>query len=576
MSIVQRRSNRPRASGMDHTGGTVKRLRLAVATVHRPSHTAHNIVCLGLTILLAGCAATGRTSQPHQAAPGATTTDQASLEPATLVAHRDINTENAPSMLPQHFYVNRRLVHIRRPGWLHGGDARRLDVVVSGDEGRTWQPAGSFEPGRSLVAYDAPSDGDYPVRITRGGDGPGSPALVCERMYHVDTTMPDGELSIHPALDQDAVRAGQELTLAWSAADRLLIDRPVQVSACGDDDQWRVVQTDLPSQGELAYTVPDDGAGDSIQFRIEVLDRAGNIGMACGPALAILPETRADACVEEDAVAAMLGEDGSPAHAHGGDESDDMSIGTEADAELVREWTLAPALEQQPSAGEVAPPDESALAPLSGEDGATTAQAPGVEQDRREDSGLPPVVHTGWHGQPWTRRVSPRETVREANRGRRPRRRVQGQASSLGRGEEPDPLEPSAVDVGPRDIVLAPEVVGYLHVPTLDVSPQIEPLVPTLPALDGLFVSNRVNDLDRISASQRPWQVLRAAAERAVASVWSLPRPQLLSGLARLMNTPQPADTDLPIVPDVSAHGLLVVESPENDPAAWDDEPPAE
>lgn len=382
---------------------------------------------------------------------------------------------------PQHYFVNRRLVHIRRPLRPDSMERDQIALYVRADDETEFTRIGFFGLGQSFFAYEAARDGDFAIRFV----GPQQPAatdfvIAPDRVYHVDTTLPEVELSIEPAMGR-TIEAGRELTLSWRATDRHLIEMPVQIAVHGEAEDWRILGTDLPADGSRSYTVPALAAERAMQFRIEAMDRAGNLGVAFS-----------------DVFDVILGE---------GETAPNARIAmAEPSVEYSADNTasdVVPASLEQPvtdlSDGDWAPDER-----YSGADAVSTADQPCPDEIERE----------------WTAAedTAPDDSAMIAT--------IEVEVADIATPAEAIPAssdewdEPSVED--------APQAFAAIH----HLTPWSACLAPVLPALESpAELSVRQTAL---AGRARPWQTLGAEA-RDAQSVWSLPRPEFLSELARLV-----------------------------------------
>src|SRR5438552_5138747 len=55
---------------------------------------------------------------------------------------------------PLHYYINRRLIHVRRPAPPASGDAPRFEVIATSDQGATWQQVGGFGIAQTFFPFE--------------------------------------------------------------------------------------------------------------------------------------------------------------------------------------------------------------------------------------------------------------------------------------------------------------------------------------------------------------------------------------------------------------------------------------
>jgi hypothetical protein len=205
---------------------------------------------------------------------------------------------------PPHYFTRDRLVQVRVPSNFPPEQIPRVAVWWTNDNGFHWQKAGYFGRAETFFPFEADEDGDYGIRFVGPGQPPASetPAPP-ERVYHVDTVLPEVEVAIDP--DQSQYDAGQKVTISWQARDYHLIETPVSIQMLMDysAEAPRVVelQRDLADVGSICYEILPEAADHQIRFRVEACDRAANLGLAFSPALQVIapkPLTDSDAMTD--------------------------------------------------------------------------------------------------------------------------------------------------------------------------------------------------------------------------------------------------------------------------------------
>ncbi|MBX3397040.1 MAG: hypothetical protein KF841_16920 [Phycisphaerae bacterium] len=204
---------------------------------------------------------------------------------------------------PAHYFVNQKLVMVRQPGGYESEETPRIALWWTNDNGRNWQREGYFGRGQSYFAFEASCDGDYGVRFVGPGQDPAehTPAYPV-RVYHVDTSAPALEVWLEP--QQTWYQVGEPVTITWRAVDPHLVESPVRIGLLLDfsSDESRMIelQRDLPDVGSFTFELPGYAFDHEIWFRVEAVDRAGNVGLACTYALQVVDHTLADAGVDSD------------------------------------------------------------------------------------------------------------------------------------------------------------------------------------------------------------------------------------------------------------------------------------
>ena len=192
---------------------------------------------------------------------------------------------------PLHYFTNQKLVQVRAPADYAAEDIPRVAVWWTDNNGFHWQKAGYFGRAQSFFPFEVEEDGDYGIRFVGPGQAPANETpAVPERVYHVDTTLPEGEVTIDP--DQSQYEAGQKITISWRAADYHLIEAPVSIKMMTDFSaaEPRIVelQRGLADAGSITYEISPDAADHQVRFRVEACDRANNLGLGISPALQVV------------------------------------------------------------------------------------------------------------------------------------------------------------------------------------------------------------------------------------------------------------------------------------------------
>ncbi|MEK6644388.1 MAG: hypothetical protein AABZ08_10810 [Planctomycetota bacterium] len=194
---------------------------------------------------------------------------------------------------PLHYFTKEKVVLIRQPSGYTPEEIPRIAVWWSDNNGFHWQKAGFFGRQQAYFAFEAAEDGDYGIRFV----GPGQEQAIHataypERVYHVDTTFPEVEVTIDP--EQTWYNAGQSITISWAAEDYHLIETPVNVTALLDfsaeESKPIEVQKNLAKEGSITYKIPQEALNHEIRFRVDAMDRGTNLGIAYSHALQIVSE----------------------------------------------------------------------------------------------------------------------------------------------------------------------------------------------------------------------------------------------------------------------------------------------
>ncbi len=156
----------------------------------------------------------------------------------------------------------------------------RVEVWYTDDGGRTWRHHGDDEDRCSpyLVAVD--EDGMYGFRLlVQAREGlaarpprAGDPADIWIRV--------DAEPPVARITSARYGRGNQlgSLQINWDAKDEDLSDHPVTLLyGSHPEGPWRKIAANLPNTGRYDWRA-DDRAPAQIYLRLEVVDRAGNVG----------------------------------------------------------------------------------------------------------------------------------------------------------------------------------------------------------------------------------------------------------------------------------------------------------
>lgn len=201
----------------------------------------------------------------------------------------------AQANAPHHFFTNKRIVMVEQPSGYTPEETPRIAVYYTNDNGFHWHKAGYFGREQSFFPLETDEDGDYGVNFVGPGQNPEehTPAYP-ERMYHVDTMLPEVQVSIDP--EKTWYEVGDDIRISWEARDPHLEQFPVRIGMLMDftanEHDLIELQRDLPDEGAIDYHISSETEGHEIVFRIEALDRASNLGLAYSHALQI--KERAD------------------------------------------------------------------------------------------------------------------------------------------------------------------------------------------------------------------------------------------------------------------------------------------
>lgn len=192
---------------------------------------------------------------------------------------------------PLHYFTKDRLVMVRQPAGYDPEEVPRIALWWTDDNGYHWHKGGFFGRSQTFFPFETKTDGDYGVRFVGPGQPPAEHTVAYpERVYHVDTVLPEVEVWVSP--EQTWYNAGDMVTISWRATDPHLVEFPVRIGMLmdftADDHKMVELQRDLADEGSLTYTLPPDVVDHEIWFRVEALDRADNLGLAYSFALQVV------------------------------------------------------------------------------------------------------------------------------------------------------------------------------------------------------------------------------------------------------------------------------------------------
>lgn len=212
--------------------------------------------------------------------------------PQELTPEPKVNTND-----PLHYFTKEKVVMIRKPEGYTPEEIPRVGIWYTDNNGFHWNKAGYFGREQTFFPFEAPEDGDYGVRFVGPGQDPAIHSLPYpERVYHVDTVLPDVQVTIEP--EKTWYHVGETVTISWRAEDHHLIEYPVRIGRLldftADGMNALELQRDLADEGNITYTLPADTLDHEVRFRVDALDRAGNLGIAISFALQVVPEEQDD------------------------------------------------------------------------------------------------------------------------------------------------------------------------------------------------------------------------------------------------------------------------------------------
>lgn len=202
---------------------------------------------------------------------------------------------------PPHYFTNQKLVEIRQPSSYNNEEIPQVAIWWTNDNGFHWQKAGYFGRGQSFFPFEMEEDGDYGIRFVGPNQEPAvnTPAYP-ERVYHLDTTLPDVEINIEP--EQAQYEIGQKVTISWKARDYHLPENNVAIQMILDygakEPRVLELQRGLANDGSITYEIAADAANHYLRFRAGACDRANNLGLAYSAAMQVVNQLPQEATTE--------------------------------------------------------------------------------------------------------------------------------------------------------------------------------------------------------------------------------------------------------------------------------------
>jgi hypothetical protein len=155
----------------------------------------------------------------------------------------------------------------------------KVEVWITGDQGKTWQRLCEDPDRKSPVEFDLPGEGVFglTVVVTNGiglGDPPPTSGEAPSCVLEVDTTPPNAQLtSVRPGTGDQA----GSLLINWTANDKNLGDGPVTLYyATTKQGPWIPIVRNQRNEGSYRWIVSPE-LGWEFLIRIDVADLAGNV-----------------------------------------------------------------------------------------------------------------------------------------------------------------------------------------------------------------------------------------------------------------------------------------------------------
>ncbi|NLX13239.1 MAG: tetratricopeptide repeat protein [Phycisphaerales bacterium] len=175
---------------------------------------------------------------------------------------------------------------------LDGTDSRaEIELWYTRDRGTTWQRYGPTHAAAqgSPLRFVAPAEGLYGfILIARDGARTSRPnpsaSEEAQRWVFVDYTPPLAQwMGVDPMqLSSGEVEGAQSdvrpiLQMRWTVYDNNLPARPVSLYyQSADEEDWKVIENQLPNVGQYLWTLPSDLSGQ-ITLKLQVKDMGGHV-----------------------------------------------------------------------------------------------------------------------------------------------------------------------------------------------------------------------------------------------------------------------------------------------------------
>jgi hypothetical protein len=197
---------------------------------------------------------------------------------------RDASYANRQLIKSTHVVLDYRIDQVGPSG------VSKVEIWMTGDEGKTWQHLCDDPDHRSPAEFDLPREGLYGIClvVTNGNsisDPPPAAGTVPDWWIEVDTSAPQAQLqSVRPGTGEDA----GALMITWAASDKNLGSEPIDLYyAPRREGPWAPIARGLRNDGSYRWTAPKDGAGEYF-IRMDVTDRAGNLTRCETPQAVVL------------------------------------------------------------------------------------------------------------------------------------------------------------------------------------------------------------------------------------------------------------------------------------------------
>jgi len=190
----------------------------------------------------------------------------------------------APQAAARQVINTRRCVLTYAVDGINPATVTRVEAYGTRDGGTNWLRLGDDPDCRSPIECVLPEDGAFGIALVVGTTGrPTAPPAAGESpdwWVEVDTTPPEVKLESAVAGTGDDLGL---LILRWSVRDANLMPDAVEAAwAAGADGPWQSIAKGLRADGQYRWPVPRE-AGARVYLKIEVKDRAGNVGRFVTP-----------------------------------------------------------------------------------------------------------------------------------------------------------------------------------------------------------------------------------------------------------------------------------------------------
>lgn len=189
-----------------------------------------------------------------------------------------------PKIVPSNLaYVNSCLMDVDYEVTTRALPLVSVDLYLTEDHGQSWKRYGPDQDLQAPMRLEVPRDGLYGLYFVLGNQvgyssGPPAAGDPAHRWIMVDSAAPLTQIksaSLLKGTETDPHR----IVVSWAAYDDHLNPRGVALYfQVREDPGWRVICTDVnTAASRFDWTVPEEVDG-TLQVKIEVTDRAGNIG----------------------------------------------------------------------------------------------------------------------------------------------------------------------------------------------------------------------------------------------------------------------------------------------------------